>query len=65
MGILLRAQRPDDLPYLTGGESPFDDFGPGTARTQTRPADPDAAGALTSRAAARALPRADGGASPS
>ncbi len=47
MGILLRAQRPDDLPYLTGGESPFDDFGPGTARTQTRPADPDAAGALT------------------
>jgi RimJ/RimL family protein N-acetyltransferase len=28
MTMLLRAQRPEDLPLLTGGESPFDDWGP-------------------------------------
>lgn len=43
----LRAQAPDDLSLLTGGESPFDDFGPRSAPSSPAPAQLDASGALT------------------
>lgn len=43
----LRAQAPDDLPFLTGGGSPFDDFGSRAAPTVPAPATLDASGALT------------------
>lgn len=32
--MLLRPQRPEDLPLLTGGDSSFDDFGPSAARSE-------------------------------
>ena len=47
MTVTLRPQRPDDLPLLTGGESPFDEFGPSTPRTSPSPSGLDAAGGLT------------------
>lgn len=34
MSITLRPAVPEDLPFLTGGDSPFDDFGPRPARTE-------------------------------
>ena len=43
----LRPQVVDDLALLTGGESPFDDFGPQAVRTAPAPAKLDAAGELT------------------
>jgi RimJ/RimL family protein N-acetyltransferase len=44
--VTLRPEQPDDLPLLTGGESPFDDFGPRAERTEVRPAGLDDAGGL-------------------
>jgi RimJ/RimL family protein N-acetyltransferase len=44
--VILRPEQLDDLALLTGGESPFDDFGPRTERTTARSADLDAAGGL-------------------
>ena len=46
MAISLRPQQHDDLPLLTGGDSPFDDFGPVSRREQPRPARMDADGGL-------------------
>lgn len=43
----LRAQTADDLSLLTGGESPFDDFGPRARRTSPAAAQFDADGGLT------------------
>jgi len=43
----LRPQEPADLPLLAGGESPFDEFGPRSGRTDPRPAELDAPGGLT------------------
>lgn len=45
--VTLRPVRPEDLPRLTGGESPFDEFGPRTGRTEVPAARLDDAGALT------------------
>lgn len=45
MAISLRPQRCGDLHLLTGGESPFDDFGP-TNRAEPKPARLDADGGL-------------------
>lgn len=45
--VALRPQLPEDLPLLTGGESPFDDFGPTAARTAPAGCDLEAHGALT------------------
>ena len=42
----VRAQTPADLPLLTGGESPFDDFGPRTPNLQPDAANLDEAGGL-------------------
>jgi len=47
MAVTLRAQEPGDLPFLTGGESPFDDFGPRAIRTTPSPPQLDASGALS------------------
>jgi RimJ/RimL family protein N-acetyltransferase len=44
--VLLRRERESDLELLTGGESPFDDFGPRTARTRVRSADLEDSGGL-------------------
>ncbi|HTU30773.1 MAG TPA: GNAT family protein [Solirubrobacteraceae bacterium] len=44
--ITLRPVRPDDLPLLTGGESPFDEFGPATPRTSPPAARLDDTGVL-------------------
>jgi RimJ/RimL family protein N-acetyltransferase len=38
MSVLLRPELPTDLALLTGGESPFDEFGPRSERTVVRPA---------------------------
>jgi RimJ/RimL family protein N-acetyltransferase len=46
MAVTLRTQRPDDLPLLTGGDSPFDDFGPRPVRTVPAPPKLDEAGGL-------------------
>ena len=43
----LRPQVPEDLPLLTGGESPFDEFGPKRPRESPRPTDFEHAGGLT------------------
>ncbi len=43
----LRAQTLDDLSLLTGGESPFDDFGPQAPRTSPAASQFDAKGGLT------------------
>ena len=42
----LRAVQPPDLPLLTGGDSPFDDFGPRATRTTVPPAKLDDSGGL-------------------
>lgn len=47
MGVVLRSQLASDLPSLTGGESPYDDFGPRAAHTSPRPPELDAPGALS------------------
>jgi RimJ/RimL family protein N-acetyltransferase len=46
MPVTLRPKQADDLALLTGGESPFDDFGPGRPRTEPSPAGLDATGGL-------------------
>lgn len=46
MEVVLRAEQPDDLALLTGGESPFDAFGPQGVRTTVRPSRLDGDGAL-------------------
>src|SRR5581483_3100402 len=46
MSVTLRPQQPEDLPLLTGGESPFDDFGPRALEPAPRPSRLDADGAL-------------------
>jgi RimJ/RimL family protein N-acetyltransferase len=46
MAVILRPERASDLARLTGGESPFDDFGPRPERSSVRPAVLDDAGAL-------------------
>jgi len=43
----LRAQVPEDLPLLTGGDGPFDDFGPPAARAALSSPGLDEPGALT------------------
>jgi RimJ/RimL family protein N-acetyltransferase len=45
--VILRPQRPGDLPLLTGGESPFDEFGPRAVEPTPRPARLDADGGLS------------------
>lgn len=47
MGVTLRPQVPGDLALLTGGDSPFDDFGPRSLETATRPPQLDAQGGLS------------------
>jgi RimJ/RimL family protein N-acetyltransferase len=47
MSVALRPQQPGDLPLLTGGESPFDDFGPRAEPPTPSPAKLDAAGGLS------------------
>jgi len=47
MAISLRAQEPHDLGLLTGGDSPFDDFGPTAVRATPLPPKLDEAGALS------------------
>jgi RimJ/RimL family protein N-acetyltransferase len=44
--VILRPEQPGDLPLLTGGESPFDEFGLRSERTTVRPAGLDEAGGL-------------------
>ena len=44
--MILRPEQPGDLALLTGGESPFDEFGPRSERTTVRPAGLDDAGGL-------------------
>jgi RimJ/RimL family protein N-acetyltransferase len=44
--VVLRPEQPGDLALLSGGESPFDDFGPRAARSAVRPAGLDDAGGL-------------------
>jgi hypothetical protein len=44
--VLLRPEQPDDLPLLTGEESPFDDFGPKATRASVRPSKLEEAGGL-------------------
>jgi RimJ/RimL family protein N-acetyltransferase len=46
VAIILRPQHPDDMHLLTGGESPFDDFGP-ASRSVPRPARLDGDGSFT------------------
>jgi RimJ/RimL family protein N-acetyltransferase len=46
VSVLLRPEQSSDLALLTGGESPFDEFGPRSGRTAVRPAGLDDAGAL-------------------
>jgi RimJ/RimL family protein N-acetyltransferase len=45
--VVLRPQLPEDLPLLTGGESPFDDFGPSRPRDAPADCDLEGHGALT------------------
>jgi RimJ/RimL family protein N-acetyltransferase len=47
MAVTLRPQQPDDLPLLTGGASPFDDFGPRAIRTTPSQPQFDTAGGLS------------------
>ncbi len=46
MAVVLRPEQADDLALLSGGESPFDDFGPRAERSTVRPASLDDAGGL-------------------
>jgi RimJ/RimL family protein N-acetyltransferase len=45
--VSLRAQRPDDLPLLTGRDSEFADFGPVAPPSEPRPSGMDDNGGLT------------------
>ena len=45
--ISLRPVEPSDLPLLTGGDTPFDDFGPRAPLTDAPPAKLDDSGGLT------------------
>jgi RimJ/RimL family protein N-acetyltransferase len=45
--IELRPQRREDLPVLSGGETPFDDFGPRSPRDTPGPCDLSDSGVLT------------------
>jgi RimJ/RimL family protein N-acetyltransferase len=45
--IVLRPQRVEDLPVLTGGETPFDDFGPRQRRDAPGPCDLSGNGVLS------------------
>lgn len=47
MEVTLRPERPADLPLLTGGASPFDDFGPKSTPDGPRPCKLDATGGLS------------------
>jgi len=47
MAATLRLQQADDLPLLTGGESPFDDFGPKPVRATPSSPRLDGAGGLS------------------
>lgn len=44
--VALRPEQPGDLPLLTGGDAPFDEFGPRAERTSVHPASLEDAGAL-------------------
>jgi RimJ/RimL family protein N-acetyltransferase len=44
--VILRPEQPGDIALLTGGESPFDEFGPRSERTTVRPAGLEGAGGL-------------------
>jgi RimJ/RimL family protein N-acetyltransferase len=44
--VTLRPEQPGDLGLLSGGESPFDDFGPRGVRTEVRSSGLDDAGGL-------------------
>jgi RimJ/RimL family protein N-acetyltransferase len=44
--VLLRPEQLSDLALLTGGDSPFDEFGPRAVRGSARPAGLDESGAL-------------------
>jgi RimJ/RimL family protein N-acetyltransferase len=46
VAVVLRPEQPDDLALLTGGDSPFDVFGPQAEHTAVRPAGLDDSGAL-------------------
>ena len=46
MPVTLRPQQTEDLPFLTGGDSPFDDFGPSAEPTTSVP-HLDASGGLS------------------
>lgn len=46
VSVQLRAMVPADLSWLTGGESPFDEFGPAHARREVLPSRLDDAGGL-------------------
>jgi len=46
VAVVLRPEQPDDLALLTGGDSPFDEFGPRAERTTERPAGLDDSGGL-------------------
>lgn len=46
MTVLLRPELAEDLPVLTGGDSPFDDFGPHMVHREVLPARLDGDGAL-------------------
>jgi RimJ/RimL family protein N-acetyltransferase len=46
MALTLRPQQPGDLDLLTGGETPFDDFGPRAIESAPRPPGLDADGGL-------------------
>jgi RimJ/RimL family protein N-acetyltransferase len=46
MAVTLRPQQPDDLPLLTGGDSPFDDFGPRAVESAPQPSRLDGNGGL-------------------
>jgi RimJ/RimL family protein N-acetyltransferase len=46
MPVTLRPLEAADLPLLTGGDSPFDEFGPKAVRTEPKPAALEATGSL-------------------
>jgi len=46
VAVVLRPEQSDDLALLTGGDSPFDEFGPRSERATVRPADLEDSGGL-------------------
>ncbi|MDE3132909.1 MAG: GNAT family N-acetyltransferase [Acidobacteriota bacterium] len=46
VSVILRPEQPGDLPFLTGEDAPFDDFGPREPRTRVRAADFHESGSL-------------------